>query len=77
MGGANRLISAGAADEAGLWREFAGANVGRGFKDDFLGFVELLGVARGDQGLVILQVVENQADGIPFENLFCGQGVEA
>src|ERR1700676_1803083 len=77
MGGTNRLVGAAAANEAGIWGELAGTNVGGGFENDFLGFVKLLGVAAGYLDLGVLEIGKNQAGGIPFENFFGGQGVEA
>jgi hypothetical protein len=46
VGGADGFVGAAAAGEAALGGEFAGANVGGGFLDDFLRFVELLVSAR-------------------------------
>src|SRR6266481_1506316 len=74
---ADWFVSAAAAEEAGLGGEVSGADVGGGFLDGGLGFGDLLGVARGFLALVVLQVVKNQTGGIPFEDFFGGEGVDA
>jgi hypothetical protein len=54
VGGADWLVGAAAAEEAGLGGEVSGADVGGGFLDGGFGFGDLLGVARGFLALVVL-----------------------
>src|SRR5260370_6844119 len=69
-------IGAIAADKTGLRGEFAGANVRRGFLNNFLCFVQLFRVAGSHLGLVILQIMEDQTYRVPFENFFCRKGIK-
>ena len=77
VGGADGFVGAAAAGETAFRREFGGADVGGGFLDDFLGFVELFVGARGGLDLIVLEVVEGEADGIQLEDFFGGDGVDA
>src|SRR6266849_6502403 len=73
----NGFVGAIAADEPGVRSELTGANIRGSLLHDLLCLVELLCVARGYLHLVVLQVVKNQPHGIPLENLFCRQSIEA
>ena len=77
VGGADWFVGAAAAGEAAFGREFAGADISGDFLDYFLGFVELLVCARGGLDLIVLEVMECEADGIELQDFFGGDGVDA
>ena len=78
MRGANWLVGAAfALERSRLRRKRAGTNFSSDSPDDFLRFVELFQIARGFLALVVLQIVENEAQGIQLENFFCSQRIDA
>src|SRR5712692_4231452 len=74
---ANRLIRAIAAHVTRFRNEFPGANVRCRFLDDTQRLVKLPLVSSSFLPLIVLQVMENHANGIPLKNLFCGDCVDA
>src|SRR6266567_2050432 len=73
---ADGLVGARAADETRIGRKFPGSNVSGGFLHDLLSLVELFRIAGAHLDLIVLQIVKDQADGVPFENLFRRKRVE-
>src|SRR6266487_7107728 len=73
---ADGLVGARAADETRIGRKFPGSNVSGSFLHDLLSLVELFRIAGAHLDLIVLQIVKDQADGVPFENLFRGERVE-
>jgi len=67
---ADRFVGTTPASENDLGGKFTGANVRRGLLDNLFGLVELFRVAGGHLHLVVLQVMERQAHGVPLEYLF-------
>src|ERR1700687_491586 len=73
---ANRSVRAITADKTRLRGKFPGANVRGGFLHNFLCFVQLLRIAGGYLDQVVLQVVEDQLHGVPFENFSCRKRIK-